>query len=166
MANSKINIKKGDLVEIICGGSEKVKTKGKRGKVQVVIAHENRVIIENLNMVKKSKKPRKAQEKGGIIDKPRAIDISNVMLVCPECSKRTRIGHTLSDDGKKYVRQCKKCQAVVDKKGRKDKKAKTTDKVKAEKAKKSAAAEVKSEAVETAVKAEKAAAKKSKSESG
>ena len=116
MAANKVKIRKGDTVEIIAGGSEKVKTKGKKGKVQVVLPGENKVVIENLNMVKKHKKPRSAQEAGGIIEKPRAIDISNVMLICPECGKKTRVGYTKAEDGKKSVRQCKKCGAVIDKK--------------------------------------------------
>jgi len=172
MAVKKVNIKKGDTVEIICGGSENIKTKGKKGKVQVVLPDENKVIVENLNMVKKHKKPRSAQKPGGIIEMPRAINISNVMLICPECGKKTRVGHTLAEDGKKYVRSCKKCGEVIDKKeskakGKKAKadiaaKAKKTDAkneaadVRAEKAKK----EPKAEAVDA--KAEKAKKKADK----
>jgi len=146
MAASKIEIKKGDVVEIICGGGGKgVKTKGKQGKVQVVYPGENKVILENLNMVKKHKKPRSAQQAGGIIEMPRAVDASNVMVVCPECGKKTRIGHTLAADGKKYVRQCKKCSALLDRKeskvAAKAKKAKAADKKVAEKKAKAATEE-------------------------
>ena len=114
MAN--IEIKKGDTVLILAGGSLKEKVKGEKGKVLAVLPTENKVIIENKNMVKRHTKPRSAQKVGGIIDRPRPIDVSNVMLICPICGKPTRIGHALSADGKKYVRQCKKCNEIIDKK--------------------------------------------------
>ena len=147
----KMEIKKGDVVEIIAGGGGKgIKTKGKKGKVQVVIPGENKVIVENLNMVKKHKKPRDAQQAGGIIDIPRAVDASNVMVVCPECGKRTRIGHTLGEDGKKYVRQCKKCGALLD---RKDSKTTAKNK-KAKAAEKKSSAAAKAKAVDKTEKSE------------
>ncbi len=108
---ASMNIKRGDIVEIIVGDENE---KGKRGKVLVVNPAKNTVIVENLNMVKKHAKPRNAQEKGGIIDKPRPIDASNVMVVCPKCSKAVRVAHVLGADGKKFVRSCKKCGALID----------------------------------------------------
>ena len=113
---TNIEIKKGDTVLILAGGSLKEKVKGEKGKVLAVLPTENKVIIENKNMVKRHTKPRSAQKVGGIIDRPRPIDVSNVMLICPICGKPTRIGHALSADGKKYVRQCKKCNEIIDKK--------------------------------------------------
>ena len=44
---------------------------------------------------------------------PRAINVSNVMLVCPKCGKKTRVAHVLGEDGK-YLRSCKECGAVID----------------------------------------------------
>lgn len=108
---SSMNVKRGDVVEIIVGDE---KEKGKRGKVIAAHPTDNKVIIEGLNLVKKHIKPRNAQEKGGIVDQPRPIDASNVMVVCPKCGKATRVGHTLTADGKKFVRACKKCGAVLD----------------------------------------------------
>lgn len=108
MAN-KMEIKKGDVVEIIVGG---IDVKGKRGKVLATSPKNGTVVVENLNMVKRHTKPRSAQNPGGIVEKPRAIDVSNVMLVCPACDKATRIGHVQAANGK-YVRQCKKCGAVI-----------------------------------------------------
>ena len=52
-------------------------------------------------------------EQGGKIEMPRAINVSNVMLVCPKCGKKTRVAHVLGEDGK-YLRSCKECGAVID----------------------------------------------------
>lgn len=107
---ASMNVRSGDTVEIIVGGVEDY---GKRGKVIVADPKTGRVIVENLNMVTKHKKPRSAQEQGGKVERPRAIDVSNVMLVCPKCGKTTRVAHVLGDHGK-YVRSCKKCGAKID----------------------------------------------------
>ncbi len=130
---ASMNVRSGDTVEIITGNME---NRGKRGKVVVTNPQEGTVIVENLNLVTKHKKPRSAQEQGGKIERPRAIDVSNVALVCPHCGKTTRVNHVLSEDGKKYVRSCHKCGAVIDVKAEK-KTAKKT----AKKSKKSAKAE-------------------------
>jgi len=104
-------IKKGDTIEIIAG-----KDKGERGQVVQVMPKVNRVVIDGLNMVKRHQK---ARQQGGqnipaqIIDKPAPLDGSNVMLVCPKCDQRTRVGFRVKDDGMK-TRVCKKCQADVD----------------------------------------------------
>lgn len=106
---NKMEIKKGDLVEVQVGG---IDVKGKRGKVLQVMPKDGKVVVEGLNIVKRHTKPRSAQQPGGIIEKPRAIDASNVMLVCPACDKATRIAHVVGEDGKS-VRKCKKCGAVI-----------------------------------------------------
>ena len=127
MANT-MEIKKGDLVEVTVGG---IQVKGKRGKVLATSPKQNKVIVDGLNVVVRHTKPRSAQQPGGKIEKPRPIDVSNVMLVCPNCDKATRNGHVLADNGK-YVRQCKKCGAVIAdrKEGKPGKGAKTTAKKK------------------------------------
>lgn len=107
---ASMNVRSGDTVEIIVGGVENV---GKRGKVIVADPKEGKVIVEGLNLVTKHKKPRSAQEQGGIVERPRAIDVSNVVLVCPKCGKTTRVAHVLGEHGK-YLRACKKCGAVID----------------------------------------------------
>ena len=129
----KMEIKKGDLVEIICGGIE---AKGKRGKVLAASPKNGTVVVDGLNMVKRHTRPRSAQQPGGIIEKPRAIDVSNVMIVCPACDKATRIAHVEGENGK-FVRQCKKCQSViVDRKEEKAAKKATTKRKTAKKAEK------------------------------
>ncbi len=121
---SKMNIKKGDTVKVLVGDE---KEKGQQGKVVVAMPSENKVVVENLNMVKRHTKPRSAQQQGGIIDKPRAIDVSNVMLVCPKCGKATRVGHTKDENGQ-AARVCKKCGAVIDSKAKATEAKKTVKK--------------------------------------
>ena len=113
---ASMNVRSGDTVEIIVG--DKVTTRGKRGKVVVADPKSNRVIVEGLNLVTKHRKPRSAQEQGGKVERPRAIDVSNVALVCPKCNKTTRVAHVLGENGK-YLRACKKCGAVIDVKAEK-----------------------------------------------
>ncbi len=100
---ASMNVRSGDTVEIIVGGVEDY---GKRGRVIVANPEEGTVTVENLNMVTKHQKPRSAQEQGGKIERPRAIDVSNVMVVCPKCGNKTRVGHVLGENGK-YFRVCK-----------------------------------------------------------
>ena len=125
---ASMNVRSGDTVEIITG-----KDLGKKGKVIVTNPQEGTVIVEGLNMVTKHKKPRSAQEQGGKVERERAIDVSNVALVCPVCKKTTRVNHVLGENGK-YVRTCHKCGAVIDAKAEKKaaKKASTRKSKKAE----------------------------------
>jgi len=58
-------------------------------------------------------KPSKKYQQGGIIEKEAPLHVSNVMLVCPKCSKPTRIANSLLDDGRK-LRTCKKCKEVLE----------------------------------------------------
>ena len=102
-----LNIKKGDTVLVIAG-----KDKGKSGKVLVAMPADNSVVVAGVNIIAKHKKPRSANDKGGIIKKENKIDASNVQIICPICNKATRINHEMID-GKK-VRQCKKCGANLD----------------------------------------------------
>ncbi len=100
------NVKRNDNVIMLQG-----KDRGKQGKVLFVLSEDKRIVVEGLNTVKKHQKPKKQGQKGQIVTKERAVDISNVQLVCPKCSKPTRVGHAFSGD-KKY-RVCKHCQAEI-----------------------------------------------------
>ena len=100
-----LHVKKGDTVEIISGRS-----KGSRGKVLETSPSDKQVIIEGVHMVSKHVKPRKQGEPGGIIEAPGPVLACKVMLVCPKCSKTTRVGYKFKDDGKK-IRYCKHCDA-------------------------------------------------------
>ncbi|NLE50917.1 MAG: 50S ribosomal protein L24 [Chloroflexi bacterium] len=99
-------IKKGDTVEVIAG-----KDKGTRGEVLRVIPKQDRVVIERVNIVKKHQRPVQAgrqQVQPGIIEFEAPIALSNVMLVCPQCEARTRVGYRVNEDNRK-VRVCRKC---------------------------------------------------------
>ncbi len=103
-----LGIKKNDTVILISGDE-----KGKSGRVLSILHSKDRVIIERLNMIKKHMKPSKTYSQGGIIEKEAPVYLSKVMLVCPKCSKPTRIGNTILENGKK-IRSCKKCGEVVE----------------------------------------------------
>lgn len=103
-----MNIKKGDNVLVITG-----KDKGKTGKVVDVNPKNNKVTVENVNVVTKHQKPRSQQDKGGIIKKTAPFEASNAMVICPTCGKATRVAHAEVDG--KNVRICKKCGACLDK---------------------------------------------------
>lgn len=115
-----LSIKKGDNVLVIAG-----KDKGKSGKVLVSMPADNSVVVAGVNMISKHKKPRSAQDKGGIIKKEGKIHISNVQIICPTCDKATRISNVIVD-GKK-IRQCKKCSANLDVAKKEVKKATTKE---------------------------------------
>ena len=103
----KMSIKKGDMVTVITG-----KEKGKSGKVMEVYPESNRVLVEDVNLVKKHQKPRSQQDKGGIITKNAPVNASNVQVICPVCGKATRVGHRVIEGEK--VRACKKCNGSLD----------------------------------------------------
>ncbi len=100
-------LKKGDTVAIIAG-----KERGKRGKVLRTIPAESRLVIEGLNMVKIFTRPSQQNPKGGIAQVEGKLHRSKVMLVCPRCSKQTRIGFQKLADGSKQ-RTCKKCNEII-----------------------------------------------------
>ena len=104
MANMKI--KKGDTVVVLSG-----KDKGKQGKVQVVIPSDRKVVVEGVNIVTCHTKPRRQGETGGIVKREAAIYASKVQVVCPKCSKDTRVAYKI-EDGKKS-RVCKHCGAAL-----------------------------------------------------
>jgi large subunit ribosomal protein L24 len=109
MASKKLHVKKNDMVMIIAG-----KNKGKTGKVLRVLADKGRVVVENLNVVKRHTRPTRANAEGGIVEKEAPLAASNVLLFCGACNKPTRTGIRILDDGSK-ARFCKKCNEIVDK---------------------------------------------------
>ena len=152
MANMKI--KKGDTVVILTG-----KENGKTGEVLECFPKENKVTVKNLNMIVKHKKPRSAQDKGGIVKLEGKIEVSNVMVICPSCNKATRVSMEMTSD--KKVRKCKKCGAVLDAK-KVAKSSKKEDKKESKVASKVASKEKATEV--KATKAKKAASTTSKKE--
>lgn len=104
-----MHVKSGDTVVVIAG-----KDKGKKGKVLSVLPRESKVIVENINIVTKHKKPQGPTSPGGIIKMEAALDASNVMYFCEKDKMGVRVGHDILKDGSK-VRVCKKCGEVLDK---------------------------------------------------
>jgi len=105
-----VKIKVNDTVEVIHG-----EDRGMRGTVRVAYPRKKKIIIEGVNIVIKHQRPISAgrqQTPGGRIELEAPVDVSNVMLVCPSCQERTRVGYSVTEDGK--VRVCKKCEAQID----------------------------------------------------
>jgi large subunit ribosomal protein L24 len=105
---AKTHLKVNDQVEVIAG-----KDKGRVGKVIKVNAADGKAIVEKINMIKRHTKPSQTNQQGGIIEKEAAIDASNLMVICPKCSKTSRVGKKILEDGSK-VRICKKCTESVE----------------------------------------------------
>jgi len=102
----KFRIKTGDEVIVLSG-----KDKGLKGKVLKIFKDKDRVIVENVNIVKKHVKPSTENPQGGIEEKEAPIHISNVALVDPKTGKPTRVRYEIRD-GKK-VRVSKKSNEVI-----------------------------------------------------
>jgi large subunit ribosomal protein L24 len=101
-------VRKGDTVLVMAG-----KDRGKRGKVERVESTRRglAVVIPGINMAKRHQRAQRGRtQTAGIIDLPMPVQISNVMVICPNCDKPTRIGHArLDDQHKTRVRVCKHC---------------------------------------------------------
>ena len=102
-----MKVKKNDTVLVLTG-----KDAGKTAKVLVALPKDNKVIVEGINVQKKHKKARSAQEVSSIQNQSGPVDASNVMVVCPICNKATRVAYKV--EGDKKVRICKKCGAILD----------------------------------------------------
>ena len=92
-----MRIRKGDTVQVVAG-----KDRGKQGRVLEALPRERRVVVENLNIVKRHMKPRPIKQRsgmgsmgmapGGVVSRPAPLPVSNVMVVCPSCKRATRVG--------------------------------------------------------------------------
>ncbi len=103
-----MNIKKDDIVEIITGDDAGTPSARTTGRVLTVLPDEGKIVVEGINRVYKHMKPSRANPQGGRLSKEMPIDISNVMLVCPNCRRGVRVGRRYLADGSKE-RYCKKC---------------------------------------------------------
>jgi large subunit ribosomal protein L24 len=102
----KFKLKKEDTVQIIAG-----KDKGKRGRILKILRDKDRVLVEGVNIVKKAKKRRNQQDRGGIIEIEAAVHYSNVALICKKCGP-TRVGYKIEGtegSTKNKTRICRKC---------------------------------------------------------
>ena len=119
-----MKIRQGDVVHVIRG-----KDRGKEGRVIAAMPKEGRVLVENVNMIKRHQRPRPIQNAsrmggpqiipGGIIERSAPMPVSNVMVVCPTCKKPTRVGTVVKQvkDKTVRVRVCKHpgCGQEIDK---------------------------------------------------
>lgn len=103
----KMTIRRGDLVRVLRG-----KDRGKQGRVLASLPQAARVLVENVNMVKKHVKPKRAGEKGQRVVVAAPIHVASVQLVCPSCNKGTRIGRRRTPEGV-LERVCKQCDEVI-----------------------------------------------------
>jgi len=108
MKTNKTRIRKDDKVKVIAG-----KDRGKIGKVLKVVHKKNRVVVENLNMVKRHVRPSAQNRQGGIVEGESPIHWSNLMVMCGKCMQPTRIRVRELEDGKN-VRACAKCGEIID----------------------------------------------------
>jgi large subunit ribosomal protein L24 len=97
-----MKLRKGDRVVVLTG-----KDRGKQGEVMRALPKDDKVIVENVNVVKKHQRQRRATLQAGIIDKDMPVPVAAVALLCSKCG-RTRIGYKFDAQGNK-VRICKKC---------------------------------------------------------
>ena len=102
-----MKVKKNDTVLVLTG-----KDNDKTGKVLRALPGDNKIVVDGINVQKRHKKARSAQETSAIVEQAGPIDASNVLVVCPHCDKATRVAHA-EVDGKK-VRVCKKCGKPLD----------------------------------------------------
>ena len=102
-----MKVKKNDTVLVITG-----KDAGKTAKVLVAMPKENKVVVDGINVQKRHKKARSANEVSEIVSQSGPIDASNVMVVCPVCNKATRVAYKI--EGDKKARICKKCGAILE----------------------------------------------------
>src|SRR5512143_1285835 len=104
----KVNIKKNDQVMVIAG-----KDRGAKGRVLRVLPSVGKAIVERVNLVKRHTKPNpQRQVQGGILEKEAPIRLSNLMVICPETGKPTRVGRKRLPDGS-GVRVAKKSGATL-----------------------------------------------------
>lgn len=101
-------IKKGDTVAMRAG-----KDTGKKAKVVQVFPETSHVVVDGLNTFTKHLKPRQQNEKGQKITVSAPVPISRVILICPKCTKPTRVGYKILDN-KQKVRVCHKCHEVIE----------------------------------------------------
>lgn len=109
MTAPKMHVKKDDNVVVLKG-----KDAGKQGKILISNPTDRKVIVEGINMIKRHMRPSNANPKGGIVEKEAPIFAAKVQVVCPSCSKPTRVGRKVIENGK-HVRYCKKCGQSLDK---------------------------------------------------
>lgn len=101
-----MRIKKGDKIKVITG-----KDKGRDGIVEKIYIKNDTVLIQGVNIYKKHIKKNEKMPQGGVVEVPRPLSVSKVMLLCPLCKKSTRVSYKVEKN--KKVRVCKKCKSII-----------------------------------------------------
>ena len=104
----KIHVRKGDTVRVLWGRDE-----GKTGKVLSTKPFDGLVVVEGVNIVKRHTRASRKVRQGGIIEKPAPMPVCKVMLLCPQCSRPTKIRREVRAEFGK-VRVCRRCGEIVD----------------------------------------------------
>ena len=103
-----MQIKRNDTVYVISG-----KDSGKRGRVLKVFHETERAIVEKINFVKRHTRPNPGKGiQGGVAEREAPLHVSNLMVVCPDCGRPTRVKHQRLEDGTNQ-RVCRKCSATL-----------------------------------------------------
>jgi len=107
-----MKVHKEDQVVVLSGND-----KGRHGRVLKVFPEDNTIIVEGVNFIKRHTRPSQKQPQGGIVTKEAPINASNVMVICPKCNSKTKVGYkdiTDQTKGKTHrVRYCKKCDEMI-----------------------------------------------------
>ncbi|HZJ10887.1 MAG TPA: 50S ribosomal protein L24 [Trueperaceae bacterium] len=107
-AHNKTRIRRGDNVRVISG-----KHKGEEGEVIAVLREKNRVLVKNVNIIKKARKPTQDNPRGGFVEQESSVHLSNVQVLDPQTGTPTRIGMKVLDDGSK-VRIARKSGSEIE----------------------------------------------------
>ncbi len=106
-----MSIQKNDTVMVVAGNA-----RGKSGKVLKVFREKSRAVVEGVNIMKRHTKASQKNPQGGIVQREGSIHTANIMVVCPKCSKPSRLGRRQVVDavsGRKHtMRICKKCEQM------------------------------------------------------
>ena len=105
---SKCHLKKDDKIKVVSG-----KDAGKIGKILRVDRKKERILVENINIVKRHTRPSAQNKQGGIVESEAPIPWANAMLMCNKCMTSVRIKMQRLEDGKK-IRVCRKCSETID----------------------------------------------------
>lgn len=101
-----LKIKIGDQVEVLKG-----KDKGRVGKVEKIFPKLPAAVVAGLNIFKKTQRFAKKGKSGGIIEIAKPVSLANLVIICSQCGKRTRVGFKFS--GIEKFRFCKKCNKII-----------------------------------------------------
>lgn len=108
-----MDIRQGDEVLVTAGKDRSYKGRQKRGRVIGALPQEERLLVEGTNIIKRAVRQSQRVRQGGIIESPGPIHRSNLMLICPQCDRPTRVAYRLNEQGQK-LRVCKKCHKDID----------------------------------------------------